>query len=41
MYFVYKNEYRIFEPVEITIRRGLRYKEEKQKKLNNLGYNIH
>jgi hypothetical protein len=26
MYFLYKNEYRIFKPVEITIRRGLRYK---------------
>jgi hypothetical protein len=24
MYFPYKNEYKIFKPVEITIRRGLR-----------------
>jgi hypothetical protein len=24
VYFLYKNEYRIFKPVEITIRRGLR-----------------
>jgi hypothetical protein len=29
MYFLYKNEYRIFKPVEITIRRGLRQKGEK------------
>jgi hypothetical protein len=25
----YKNEYRIFKPIETTIRRGLRKKEEK------------
>jgi hypothetical protein len=30
MYFLYKNEYRIFKPIEITIRRGLRYKGEKK-----------
>jgi hypothetical protein len=24
MHFLYKNEYRIFKPVEITIRRGLK-----------------
>jgi hypothetical protein len=24
MYFLYKNEYRIFKPVEITIKRGLK-----------------
>jgi hypothetical protein len=24
MHFLYKNEYRMFKPVEITIRRGLR-----------------
>jgi hypothetical protein len=29
MYFLYNNEYRIFKPVEITIRRRLREKEEK------------
>jgi hypothetical protein len=29
MYFIYKNEYRIFKPVEITIRRPIREKEEK------------
>jgi hypothetical protein len=29
MYCLYKNEHRIFYPVEITIRRGLRYKGEK------------
>jgi hypothetical protein len=28
MYFLYKNEYRIFKPVEITIRRGLGRKEK-------------
>jgi hypothetical protein len=26
MYFLYKNEYRILKPAEITIRRGVRYK---------------
>jgi hypothetical protein len=26
IYFLYKNEYRIFKPVEITIKRGLRQK---------------
>jgi hypothetical protein len=31
MYFLYKNEYRIFKPVEITIGRGLRQKGEKQR----------
>jgi hypothetical protein len=29
IYFLYKNEYRIFKPVEITIRRALRSKGEK------------
>jgi hypothetical protein len=29
MYFLYKNEYKIFKPVETTIRKGLKYKEEK------------
>jgi hypothetical protein len=29
IYLPYKNEYRIFNPVEITIRRGLRQKGEK------------
>jgi hypothetical protein len=29
MYSLYKNEYRIFKPVEITMRRGLKEKEEK------------
>jgi hypothetical protein len=28
MYSLYKNEYRIFKPVEITMRRGLRRKEK-------------
>jgi hypothetical protein len=31
MYFLHKNEYRIFIPVEITIRRGLRKKGEKNR----------
>jgi hypothetical protein len=29
MYFLYENEYRIFKPVEMTIRMGLREKGEK------------
>jgi hypothetical protein len=29
MYFLYKNEYRIFKSVEVTIRRGLKEKGEK------------
>jgi hypothetical protein len=29
MYFPYKNEYKNFRPVEITLRRGLRLKGEK------------
>jgi hypothetical protein len=29
MYYLYKNEYRIFKPVEATIKRGIRQKEEK------------
>jgi hypothetical protein len=29
MYFLYKNEYRVFKPFEFTIRRGLRQKGEK------------
>jgi hypothetical protein len=29
MYFLSKNEYRIFKPVEITIKRGLKEKGEK------------
>jgi hypothetical protein len=32
MYFLYKNEYRIFKPVEIIIGRALRYKGEKQRR---------
>jgi hypothetical protein len=32
MYSLYKNEYRIFNPVEITIIKGLRKKEEKYRK---------
>jgi hypothetical protein len=31
MYFLYKNEYRIFKPVEITIRRGQRRKEKNRR----------
>jgi hypothetical protein len=29
MYFLYKNEYRTFKPVEITLRRRLKKKGEK------------
>jgi hypothetical protein len=28
MYFLYKNEYRIFKPVETALRKGLMYKGE-------------
>jgi hypothetical protein len=31
MYFIFKNEYRIFKPVKITIKMGLREKEEKHR----------
>jgi hypothetical protein len=41
MYSLYKNEYRIFKPVEITIRRGLRYKGEKSRGWTNSGYNTY
>jgi hypothetical protein len=41
MYFLYKNEYRIFKLVEITIGRRLRKKGEKWRKWINLGYNIY
>jgi hypothetical protein len=30
IYFLYKNDYRIIKLVEITVRRGLRYKEKKR-----------
>jgi hypothetical protein len=30
MYFLYKNEYKSFKSVEITIRRGLQQKGEKR-----------
>jgi hypothetical protein len=30
MYYLYKNEYRIFKPIEITTQRGLRYKGENE-----------
>jgi hypothetical protein len=32
MYSLYNNEYRIFKSVETTIRKGLRYKEEKERR---------
>jgi hypothetical protein len=32
MYFLYKNEYRIFKPVEITIKRG----QGKRRKLEEM-----
>jgi hypothetical protein len=31
MYSLYKNEYRIFKPLEISIRRGLRQKRKKNR----------
>jgi hypothetical protein len=31
MYFLHKNEYRILKSVKINIRRGLRWKGEKQR----------
>jgi hypothetical protein len=31
MYLLYKNAYRIFKPVEIRIRRGLRQKEKQRR----------
>jgi hypothetical protein len=31
VYFLYKNEYRIFKPVEITVRRGLGRRKEKNR----------
>jgi hypothetical protein len=37
MYFLCKNEYRIFKPVEITIRRQLRLKGEKIDEMNQFG----
>jgi hypothetical protein len=30
MQFLYKNEYRIFKPIDITIRRGHRKKENRE-----------
>jgi hypothetical protein len=33
MYSLYKNEYRIFKPIEITITRGLKYKGESRDEL--------
>jgi hypothetical protein len=39
MYFLYKNEFRIFKPVKITIRRGLMEKGEKKSGETNSGYN--
>jgi hypothetical protein len=38
MYFVYKNEYRIFKPVEITIRRG---RKEKNRRDEQIWVTIH
>jgi hypothetical protein len=37
MYFLHKNEYRIFKPVEATIERGLRQKEVKIEEMNQFG----
>jgi hypothetical protein len=34
MYFLYKNEYRVFKPVEITIRWGLKVERRKREEMN-------
>jgi hypothetical protein len=34
MYFLYKNEYRLFKPVELTIRRGTKVKRRKIERMN-------
>jgi hypothetical protein len=36
MYFLYKNEYRIFKSIETTIRKGLRQKKEKIEEMNQI-----
>jgi hypothetical protein len=41
IYFIYKNEYRSFKPVEITMRRELRQKGEKYRGWTNSGYNTY
>jgi hypothetical protein len=41
MYFLYKNKYRIFKPVETTIRRGLRVERRKIEGMNQFSYNTH
>jgi hypothetical protein len=41
MHFPYKNEYRMFKLVEITIRRGLREKGDKWRDWNNLVYSTY
>jgi hypothetical protein len=38
MYFLYKNEYRIFKLVETTIRRGLSWKGEKIEGMNQFEF---
>jgi hypothetical protein len=37
MYFLYRNEDRIFKPVEITTRRGLRLEGRKLEEMNQFG----
>jgi hypothetical protein len=39
MFFLYRNEYKIFKLAEITIRMGLGRKEKKR--ADNLGYNTY
>jgi hypothetical protein len=34
MYFLYKNEYRIFKPVEITIKNGTKEERRKIEEMN-------
>jgi hypothetical protein len=38
VYILYKNECKIFKPIEITIRKGLRWKEER---MDQFGYNTY
>jgi hypothetical protein len=40
MYFLYKNEYKIFKPVEITIRKGTKV-ERRKIEVNSSGYNTY
>jgi hypothetical protein len=41
MYSLYKNEYKIFKPVETTIRKGLVWKKRKIEEMNQFGLQTH